>query len=223
LKLRQEGPETPAGALGSGTLAKASALDSRDKSAPGAAVSVRSASAPAFPSGPGYPQLRQGEALPPLLAQKVDGLPQAYLQLASSYRLAKSARPGRAGRAKRNVRLHAEVAEAITRQLITDKRQLGLRDLKPSHYVDAALSYAREVEVETLIEEADKFRDRHLGEEGGLEAPNHYSISGENDAWLDDMIDELMVAKATGLHGHMINVIIEAFLKELAGLSAEAD
>ncbi len=164
----------------------------------------------------GYMQPRHVESLPPLLAQKVHGLPRAYMLLATSYRAAKSARPGRSSRTKRNMRLHIEVSDTLTRQLLADKRLLGIKDLKPSHYVDAALTYARSAEVGYLIEEADRFRDQHLGEENSLDAPNHYSIAGENDLWLNDMIDEMLVARATGLHGHMINMVIEAFLKELA-------
>ena len=161
-------------------------------------------------------QTRQGDSLPPMLAQKVTGLPSAYLLLAQAYRQAKYARPGtRIVRPKRNIRLHVEVSAALTKQLVLDKRLLGLKDLKSSHYVDAALSYAQGADTGALIAQADEFRDRHLGEENPLEAPNHYTISPENNAWLDSMIDVLLEERANGLHGIMINVGLEAFLADL--------
>jgi hypothetical protein len=182
--------------------------------AAGAAVSVRPPTAPNFPTTAGHAQLRASEGLPAILAGRVHGLPEAYMELARSYRNAKATRTG--SRAKRNMRLHREVADAITRQLVQDKRLLSIRDLKPSHYVDAALTMAQGYQVETLITEADKFREYHLGEGSGSEAPNHYTISQKNFDWLEDMTDELLLANATGLHGHMINVVIQAYLQQLA-------
>ncbi|MFF2128352.1 hypothetical protein ACFVW1_23710 [Streptomyces olivochromogenes] len=182
--------------------------------AAGAAVSVRPATAPSFPTTAGYAQVRASEGLPAILAGRVRGLPEAYMELARSYRNAKATRTG--SRAKRNMRLHREVADAITRQLVQDKRLLSIRDLKPSHYVDAALTMARGYQVEMLITEADKFREYHLGEGSGSEAPNHYTISQKNFDWLEEMTDELLLANATGLHGYMINVVIQAYLQQLA-------
>ncbi|MFE3268083.1 hypothetical protein [Streptomyces sp. NPDC059215] len=141
-------------------------------------------------------------------------MPEAYMELARSYRNAKATRTG--SKAKRNMRLHREIADAITRQLVQDKRLLNIRDLKPSHYVDASLTIARGYQVETLIVEADNFREYHLGEGTGSEAPNHYTISQKNYDWLEEMTDELLLANATGLHGHMINVVIQAYLHQLA-------
>ncbi|MFF2618574.1 hypothetical protein, partial [Kitasatospora sp. NPDC058046] len=155
-------------------------------------------------------------ALPPALAKKVHGLPNGYLLLATSYRIAKSAVPSKTARTKRNMRLNTEVADALTRQMLTDKRLLGIKDLKPSHYVDAALTYGRTADVATLIAQADAFRERWLGEDDPFEDPNHYTITAANNSWLDDMLDELTLAKANGLHGYMINVIIEAYLSELS-------
>ncbi|MET7458545.1 hypothetical protein ABZT03_43430 [Streptomyces sp. NPDC005574] len=154
------------------------------------------------------------DALPPQLAEKVQGLPVAYIELARSYRQAQATRTGTKP-AKRNIRLHAEVAIAVNRQMVSDKRMLVLRNLKPSHYLDAAITLARHVSVTDLIEAADEFRDSHLGEEGGSASPNHYSISRENDDWLNDMMDELLLANTTGLHGHMVNVIVQSFLQQL--------
>lgn len=154
------------------------------------------------------------KALPPQLAEKVQGLPVVYLELAKSYRQAQATRTG-AKPAKRNIRLHSDIATAVNRQMVSDKRMLGLRNLKPSQYVDAAITLARHVSVADLIRAADHFRDSHLGEEAGSATPNHYSISRENDAWLDDMMDELLLANTTGLHGHMINVIVQSFLNQL--------
>ncbi|WP_330351730.1 hypothetical protein [Streptomyces sp. NBC_00582] len=181
----------------------------------GREVAPRTASAPAFPTGPGLPQVHRPEALPPVLAQKVQDLPHAYMHLAASYREAKSAHPRRPARAKRNVRLHTAVSQAVTRQMVADKRRLGLRDLKPSHYVDAALTYGRAASVDVLIDQAAQFRDNHLGEDDAFGAPNHYTISSGNDQWLDDMLDEMALAQANGLHGYMINVIVQAYLREL--------
>jgi hypothetical protein len=81
--------------------------------------------------------------------------------------------------------------------------------------LDAAITLARHVSVTDLIEAADQFRDSHLGEESGSASPNHYSISRENDDWLNDMMDELLLANTTGLHGHMVNVIVQSFLQQL--------
>ncbi|MBQ0972864.1 hypothetical protein KBZ00_17210 [Streptomyces sp. RK31] len=177
-------------------------------------VAVRRASGPAFPAASGYSEQRMLEALPPQLAEKVQGLPVAYLELAKSYRQAQATRTGTKP-AKRNIRLHSDVATAVNRQMVSDKRMLGLRNLKPSQYVDAAITLARHVSVDDLIRAADHFRDSHLGEEAGSATPNHYSISRENDAWLDNMMDELLLANTTGLHGHMINVIVQSFLEQL--------
>ncbi|MFI1204839.1 hypothetical protein ACH4VR_36340 [Streptomyces sp. NPDC020883] len=141
---------------------------------------------------------------------------------------------------KRNIRLHNDVVTALNQQLVHDKRLLDLRGLKPSQYVDAAITLARGVLVEEpiraadefrddhpsdedargalvegLIRAADEFRDDHLGDEDGWGSANHYSISKENYAWLDEMMDELLLANTNGLHGHMINVIILSFLKQL--------
>ncbi|TLQ39257.1 hypothetical protein [Streptomyces marianii] len=138
----------------------------------------------------------------------------AYYELAKSYRLAQATRTGNKN-AKRNIRLHDDVATAVNRQMVKDKRMLGLRNLKPSHYLDAAITLVRDVPVADLIKAADDFRDQHLGEEGGSASANHYSISTTNDVWLDDMMDELLLAKTTGLHGHMINVIVQSFLGQL--------
>jgi hypothetical protein len=178
------------------------------------AVAVRRTAPPSLPTTSGYSERRLLEALPPQLADKVEGLPVAYLELAKSYRRAQATRTGTKP-AKRNIRLHAEVATAVNHQLVSDKRMLGLRNLKPSQYVDAAVTLARGVSVDDLIRAADEFRDSHLGEESSSASPNHYSISRENDAWLDDMMDELLLANTTGLHGHMINVIIQSFLEQL--------
>ncbi|MGW1616104.1 hypothetical protein ACWCQZ_42980 [Streptomyces sp. NPDC002285] len=154
------------------------------------------------------------DALPPHLAEKVQGLPMAYLELARSYRQAQATRTGMKP-AKRNIRLHTDVATAVSHQMVSDKRMLGLRNLKPSQYVDAAITLARHVSVDDLVKAADDFRDSHLGEESGSASPNHYSISRENDDWLNDMMDELLLANTTGLHGHMINVVVESFLEQL--------
>jgi hypothetical protein len=148
------------------------------------------------------------------LAQKIDGLPVAYLELANSYRRAQATRTGTKP-AKRNIRLHTEVVTAMNHQLVADKRRLGLKNLKSSQYVDAAITMARGVSVEDLIRAADRFRDSHIGEESGFGSPNHYSIWKENDEWLDEMMDELLLANTTGLHGHMINVVLESFLGQL--------
>ncbi|MER7694642.1 hypothetical protein [Streptomyces sp. NPDC097610] len=147
-------------------------------------------------------------------------MPEAYLELARSYRNAKATRTG--SKTKRNMRLHREVADAITRQLIQDKRLLNIRDLKPSHYVDAALTMAQGYQAEALIVEADNFREYHLGEGPGSEAPNHYTISQKNFDWLEEMTDELLLANATGLHGHMINVVIKVYLQQLAAQESGA-
>jgi hypothetical protein len=138
----------------------------------------------------------------------------AYLELAQSYRRAQATRTGTKSE-KRNIRLHGDVVTALNHQLVHDKRMLGLRNLKPSQYVDAALTLAQGASVEDLISAADGFRDSHLGEESGFGSPNHYSISKENDDWLDNMMDELLLANTTGLHGHMINVVILSFLDQL--------
>ncbi|MFF2374959.1 hypothetical protein ACFVUW_11310 [Streptomyces xiamenensis] len=177
-------------------------------------MSVRKAPGPAFPAASGYSEQRMLEALPPQLAEKVQGLPVAYLELAKSYRQAQATRTGNKP-AKRNIRLHSDVATAVNRQMVSDKRMLGLKNLKPSQYVDAAITLARNVSVNDLIRAADHFRDSQLGEEGGSATPNHYSISRDNDGWLDNMMDELLLANTTGLHGHMINVIIQSFLEQL--------
>lgn len=187
---------------------------SEDQSASGREVTLRRAEGPAFPTSSGYSERRMLEALPQHLAEKVQDLPAAYLGLAKSYRQAQATRTGTKP-AKRNIRLHTEVATAVNQQMVSDKRMLGLRKLKPSQYVDAALSFAREVPVEDLIQAADHFRDSHLGEESGSSTPNHYSISRDNDDWLDDMMDEFLLANTTGLHGHMINVIVQSFLQQL--------
>lgn len=177
-------------------------------------VTVRKSAPPALPMTSGYSEQRMLEALPPQLAHKVEGLPVAYLELAKSYRRAQATRTGTKP-AKRNIRLHTEVATAMNHQMVADKRRLGLRNLKPSQYVDAALTLARGVSVEDLIRAADGFRDKHIGEDSGFGSPNHYSIWKENDDWLDEMMDELLLANTTGLHGHMINVIVESFLQQL--------
>ncbi|WP_331726123.1 hypothetical protein [Streptomyces sp. NBC_00470] len=183
-------------------------------SQPAGEVAVRRNVGPAFPVTSGYSEQRMLEALPPQLAEKVQGLPVAYRELAKSYRQAQATRTGNKP-AKRNIRLHADVATAVNRQMVSDKRMLGLRNLKPSQYVDAAITLARNASIDDLIQAADHFRDSRLGEEGGSATPNHYSISRENDDWLDDTMDELLLANTTGLHGHMINVIIQSFLEQL--------
>ncbi|MEV7930561.1 hypothetical protein AB0P03_36885, partial [Kitasatospora sp. NPDC088779] len=197
--------------------------------APAAPVATALPAVTASPTGPATPTFKitsapleapAPNALPPALAKKVHGLPNGYLLLASSYRIAKSAVPGKTSRTKRNMRLNTEVADALTRQMLTDKRLLGIRDLKASHYVDAALTYGRTADVATLIAQADAFRERWLGEDDPFEDPNHYTITVANNDWLDDMLDELTLAKANGLHGYMINVIIEAYLSELGAPSA---
>ncbi|MFC8946337.1 hypothetical protein [Streptomyces rochei] len=189
---------------------------------PGGAVTLRRAVGPAFPATSGFSERRMLDALPPQLAEKVQGLPVAYTELARSYRQAQATRTGTKP-AKRNVRLHSEVAIAVNRQMVSDKRMLGLRNLKPSQYLDAAITLARNVSVTDLIQAADDFRDRHLGEEGGSASPNHYSISRENDDWLDDMMDELLLANTTGLHGHMVNVIVQSFLEQLKAEAPATD
>jgi hypothetical protein len=153
-------------------------------------------------------------SLPEKLADKVEGLSVAYIELAKSYRRAQATRTGTKP-AKRNVRLRSDVTASLNRQMVSDKRMLGLRDLKPSHYVDAAITLAQTVTVEDLIKAADSFRDSHLGEDSSGSPSNHYSISRENNAWLDNMMDELLLAGTTGLHGHMVNVIIQSFLGQL--------
>ncbi|MFI1765164.1 hypothetical protein ACH41H_24330 [Streptomyces sp. NPDC020800] len=187
-----------------------------------APVAVRRTAPPALPRTSGYSEQRMLEALPPQLAEKVDGLPVAYLELAKSYRRAQATRTGTKP-SKRNIRLHNDVATAVNRQLVSDKRMLGLKNLKPSQYVDAAITLAKGVSVEDLISAADGFRDSHIGEEDGYGSPNHYSIAKENNEWLDEMMDELLLANTTGLHGHMINVILQSFLEQLkTELPAEA-
>ncbi|MFD8727757.1 hypothetical protein [Streptomyces sp. NPDC059611] len=178
------------------------------------AVTLRRTAGPAFPATSGYSEKGMLDALPPQLAEKVQGLPVAYTELAKSYRQAQATRTGTKP-AKRNIRLHAEVAIAVKRQMVSDKRMLKLRDLTPSQYVDAAITLARHISVTDLIKAADEFRDSHLGEASGSASPNHYSIRRENDAWLDDMMDELLLANTTGLHGHMVNVILQSFLEQL--------
>ncbi|MFZ3492084.1 hypothetical protein ACODT5_02400 [Streptomyces sp. 5.8] len=138
----------------------------------------------------------------------------AYQELAASYRNAKDTRTGKA-LTRRNIRLHSTLTATLTKQLVHDKRLLKLRDLVPSYYVDAALAFMRSLPTSQFIEAADNFRDRLVGSDAGFEAPNHYSITTENDDWLEDMKDELMLAGTKGLHGHMINAIIEAFLMQL--------
>ncbi|MFC5148896.1 hypothetical protein [Streptomyces aureoversilis] len=177
-------------------------------------MAVRRSAAPSLHGTSGYSEQRLLEALPPNLADKVAGLPIAYNELAQSFRRAQATRTGTKPE-KRNIRLHPDIARAVNHQLVHDKKRLGLRNLKPSHYVDAAITLAQGVAVEDLIAAADGFRDSHLGEEAGAGSPNHYSISKENDTWLDDMVDELLLANTTGLHGHMINVIIQSFLEQL--------
>ncbi|WP_267717249.1 hypothetical protein [Streptomyces sp. CoH17] len=194
----------------------------QESPSPGGAVTLRRAAGPAFPATSGFSERRMLDALPPQLAEKVQGLPVAYTELARSYRQAQATRTGTKP-AKRNVRLHAEVAIAVNRQMVSDKRMLGLRNLKPSQYLDAAITLARHVSVTDLIQAADEFRDRHLGEEGGSASPNHYSISRENDEWLDDMMDELLLANTTGLHGHMVNVIVQSFLEQLRAEAPATD
>lgn len=216
-KRTNHGPVSPPSPEGAQHLAQA------DRGASAPLSHIRSSTQPAFPAGPGFPQRQVTAALPPVLAEKVEGLPQSYLFLAASWRAAKSARPGRATRKKRNMRLHKEVLRQLNKQMVADKRQLGLRDLKPSHYVDAALSYGRGAKPPVLIEEASKFFDRHLGEEDGYASPNHYSISPDNDDWLDEMMDELRLAEELGLHGQMINVVVEAYLKELSAVYGGTD
>ncbi|QCX82673.1 hypothetical protein C9F11_45575 (plasmid) [Streptomyces sp. YIM 121038] len=157
------------------------------------------------------------KALPEALANKIDGLPLVYEELAKSYRIAKSTRRGVKPTRKRNIRLHQEVVQRLNHQLVSDKRMLGLTDLKSSQYVDAAITLAQGVSVSDLIRAADEFRDSHLGEKDVLASPNHYSISLGNYAWLDHMVDELLLANTTGLHGHMINVIIKAYLDQFEG------
>ncbi|MER0476979.1 hypothetical protein ABR737_01170 [Streptomyces sp. Edi2] len=153
-------------------------------------------------------------ALPEKLATKVQGLPVAYGELAASYRRAMATRTGTKPK-KRNIRLHNDVTRALNRQLVHDKRLLNLRGLKPSQYVDAALTLARGVSVEDLIEAADKFRDSQIGDDDDWGSATHYSIAKENDTWLHDMMDELLLANTHGLHGHMINVIIRSFIEQL--------
>ncbi|MER6123312.1 hypothetical protein ABT173_11690 [Streptomyces sp. NPDC001795] len=200
-----EAPNTPTRGL---------ADSAQGSSAPTGELTVRRATGPAFPASSGYAESRMLDALPPQLEQRVQGLPVAYYELAKSYRQAQATRTGNKN-PKRNMRLHDDVATAVNRQMVSDKKMLKLRNLKPSHYVDAALTLAREVPVNDLITAADHFRDQHLGEEGGSASANHYTISKTNDEWLDDMMDELLLAKTTGLHGHMINVIVQSFLAQL--------
>ncbi|MEU4110971.1 hypothetical protein [Streptomyces sp. NPDC027717] len=188
----------------------------------GGAVTLRRAAGPAFPATSGFSERRMLDALPPQLAEKVQGLPVAYIELARSYRQAQATRTGTKP-AKRNIRLHADVAIAVNRQMVSDKRMLGLRNLKPSQYLDASITLARHVSVTDLIKAADEFRDSHLGEESGAASPNHYSISRENDDWLNDMMDELLLANTTGLHGHMVNVIVQSFLEQLRAEAPATD
>ncbi|MCG7523853.1 hypothetical protein MHW47_05245 [Streptomyces sp. OfavH-34-F] len=197
-------------------------LEGQDSPPPRGAVTLRSTSGPDFPATSGFSEKRMLNALPPQLAEKVQGLPVAYIELARSYRQAQATRTGTKP-AKRNIRLHTEVAVAVNRQMVSDKRMLGLRNLKPSQYLDAAITLARDISVADLIKAADEFRDRHLGEESGSASPNHYSISRENDVWLNDMMDELLLANTTGLHGHMVNVIVQSFLEQLRAEAPAAD
>ncbi|MET9324959.1 hypothetical protein ABZX75_33160 [Streptomyces sp. NPDC003038] len=176
-------------------------------------VPARRNATPSFTQGSG---LGHGLAanLPTPLADKVRDLPVAYRELASSYRTAKDTRTGKTLK-RRNIRLHTSLATTLRRQLVHDKRLLSIRDLAPSYYVDAALTFMRTLPTAQFIEAADQFRDRLVGADAGFEAPNHYSISKENDDWLEEMKDELMLAGTKGLHGHMINAIVEAFLTQL--------
>lgn len=179
----------------------------------GAAIPVRRNASPSFTQGSG---LGRGLAanLPTPLADKVRDLPVAYRELAASYRSAKDTRTGKTLK-RRNIRFHTTLATSLRRQLVHDKRLLTIRDLVPSYYVDAALTFMRSLPTAQFIEAADQFRDRLVGADAGFEAPNHYSISQENDDWLEEMKDELMLAGTKGLHGHMINAIVEAFLNQL--------
>ncbi|MES4886105.1 hypothetical protein ABVB69_37245 [Streptomyces sp. NPDC000349] len=186
------------------------------------AVTLRRSAGPAFPATSGFSERRMLDALPPQLAEKVQGLPVAYVELARSYRQAQATRTGTKP-AKRNIRLHADIAMAVNRQMVSDKRMLGLRNLKPSQYLDASITLARHVSVTDLIKAADEFRDSHLGEESGAASPNHYSISQKNDDWLNDMMDELLLANTTGLHGHMVNVIVQSFLEQLRAEAPATD
>ncbi|MFJ1936650.1 hypothetical protein ACIOGZ_28820 [Kitasatospora sp. NPDC088160] len=194
-------------------LATGLAVESTLPAVPGANVAAVTST---FRSNSFTLEVSAPNALPPALAKKVHGLPDGYLLLVNSYRIAKSAAPGRLSRTKRNVRLNKELAGALTRQQLADKRLLGLKDLKPSHYVDAALTFGRNADVTTLIEQADAFRERLLGEDDPFEDPNHFTITVANNDWLDEMLDELVLAKANGLHGYMINVIVEAYLSTLS-------
>ncbi|MFI5986886.1 hypothetical protein ACIBEA_39240 [Streptomyces sp. NPDC051555] len=183
------------------------------ESAIGSSVPARRNALPSFTQGSG---IGQGLAanLPTPLADKVRDLPVAYRELANSYRTAKDTRTGKTLK-RRNIRLHTTLAASLRRQLVHDKRLLTIRDLVPSYYVDAALTFMRNLPTAQFIEAADQFRDRLVGGDAGFEAPNHYSITKENDDWLEDMKDELMLAGTKGLHGHMINAIVEAFLTQL--------
>lgn len=168
-------------------------------------------------SSVGYPQPRT-ETLPPHLQERVRELPGEYLALAEAYRRAQTqSRPG-AKLVKRNIRLSGEVSKALTQQLVRDKRQLGLRSLTASQYVDAALDLARSMDPKRLIEAADQYRHSLLGSPASGE-PNHYSISTESDQWLEEMKDELLLADVRGLHGHMINVVVKYFIERLASES----
>ncbi|MFD5513838.1 hypothetical protein ACFWIB_39855 [Streptomyces sp. NPDC127051] len=179
----------------------------------GVSAPARRNAAPSFTQGSG---LGQGLAanLPASLADKVRDLPVAYRELATSYRTAKDTRTGKTLK-RRNIRLHSTLAASLRMQLVHDKRLLTIRDLAPSYYVDAALTFMRSLPTSHFIEAADQFRDRLVGADAGFEAPNHYSITNDNDDWLEDMKDELMLAGTKGLHGHMINAIVEAFLNQL--------
>lgn len=179
----------------------------------GSTLAPRRNALPSFTQGSG---IGQGLAanLPTPLADKVRDLPAAYGQLAQSYRTAQDTRTGRTLK-RRNIRLHTTLADTLRRQLVHDKRLLTIRNLVPSYYVDAALTFMRSLPTSQFIEAADQFRDRLVGGDTGFEAPNHYSITKENDDWLEEMKDELMLAGTKGLHGHMINAIVEAFLAQL--------
>ncbi|MFE0061857.1 hypothetical protein [Streptomyces sp. NPDC059003] len=209
--------DVPASALGVETTKRLEQQDpsiTPENSQPaGTSLAVRAVTSAPLLSTSGYSESGMQKALPEVLANKIDGLPLVYEELAKSYRRAKSTRTGVKPK-KRNIRLHHEVIQRLNRQLVADKRMLRLTDLKPSQYVDAALTLAQGVSVSDLIKAADDFRDSHLGEQDALASPNHYSISVENYDWLDDMVDELLLANTTGLHGHMINVIIKSYLEQ---------
>ncbi|WP_331733292.1 hypothetical protein OG948_60570 (plasmid) [Embleya sp. NBC_00888] len=171
---------------------------------------------------PYSPATANGANLPGGLRALMQDRPVYYTLLGESFAASIQARTARVKHKKKSLRIYEDLAHALTMQSIRDKRQLDLKGLAVSHYVDAALTVGRGAETtDQLVTLAHQERDNRIAD-ASENLPNHYTLSPTNAAWLDEVTDDMTALGSKGMQAYLVNALVRHFLANLSNEGARA-